>query len=193
MDLNFAFAFWNQEHGVNWQLIIAWGWVLFFTGSFLAGFAKKFSKLLLRLLNKIPFFKDTDIDEKVVEAIESTVITLVQARASDAKNIKTKYALQIQQALDAKDYAKVQELTKVMRDELEALTKGVVDDFQNNGDQFLWNLLIERYGDKAKAAKWLVQKIKAFVEAMRSNESVDIGKLVLQHITKAAEEAGNRL
>lgn len=190
MDWTQLITLWNPEQGVNWNLAAAWAIFLFFTKGLWPQLADRVSKLLLKVLNKIPLLEATDIDEYVVEKLQERLVTMVTARVSEAKKIKTEYMLKIDEAMQKKDYATVQLLSKEMKERLEGLTEEVKDEFIDS-ESFFWGLLQDRYGDGVKAAKWVVDKIKAIVVALKEPGDLSTSAVITKHIVTAAGELGN--
>ena len=184
------FAIWSPEMGPNWNLVAAWAIFLFFTKGIWPKLSSRISALLVKILNKIPFLKETDLDEYVVSRLEERLLTMVSAKASEAKRIKADYSLKISAAMETKDYETVKKLSDQMREELEELTKSVKNDFID-GEDFLWGLLQDRYGDKVKAGKWVVEKIKSLVHALKQPGDLSTTAVIMKHLASAAGELGN--
>jgi hypothetical protein len=189
MNLNEIFAFWSPEMGANWNLVAAWAIVLFLTKGIWPKLSQRISGLLLKILNKIPLLKETELDEYVVGKLEERLMTMVSARVSEAKRIKTDYSLQISAAMEDGDYEKVKQLSDEMREDLEDLTKEVKDEFID-GEDFLWGLLQDRYGDKVKAGKWVVDKIKSLAYALKQPGELSTTAIIMKHLAEAAGELG---
>lgn len=190
-DLALFFAFYSPEHGVNFPLLAAWAIAALLSSTVL--FPKALAKLeatLLKLLNKIPFFEKTDLDEWVLEMATKKLGTKVQSQMSAAKALKNEYHLKIKSALDAGDHLMVDALSKEMLEKLEELTTKVKDEFFEDGENLLWKKLEERYGDKAKAGKWVVDKIKALVRDLKEPNHPSTSELIAKHLFGAGTDLG---
>ena len=66
-------------------------------------------------------------------------------------------------------------LSKEKREKLEALTRSIVDGMPHEAENVLWAKLLEKYGDKAKAGKWVYDKVKALVEENKSGSLLTAG------------------
>jgi uncharacterized protein YkuJ len=180
MDWQHLITIWSPDHGFNWNLVTAWAIFLFLTKGLWRKLSERLSHLLLKILNKVPLLQETDLDEYIVENLQARLVDMVSARMSRAKDIKTEYTLKITEAMESKDYDKVQLLSKEMKEKLEELTEEVKDDFID-GEGFFWGLLQDRYGDKAKAAKWVVDKIKAIVVALKDPGDLSTTAVIMKN------------
>lgn len=190
-DLSVLTAFYSPETGFNWNLIITWVLVLGVAKGFFPKVFDRLSQILLKILNKIPMLEGTDLDEKFFEVMHQYLSTKVLAKMPDAKAIKNRYHLELRAALHAQDGAKVELLTRKMREELEKLTEEIKRDFFLDGESMLWKKLIERYGDKAKAAKWVYEKIKSLVETLKSPDHPSTSALIREFLVDGFTELGN--
>ena len=189
-DLSLLFAFWNPEMGFNYNLIVSWVLVLVLSKVAFPKVLEKISDLLLKVINKIPLLENTDLDERFFGAVGSHLATKVMAKMSQAKAIKNAYHVKIAAALKKQDGAAVTLLSKEMLDELEGLTKGIRDEFFSDGEALLWKKLIEKYGDKASAGKWVYDKVKALVEEMKSPDHPSTSALIAKHLFNAGGDLG---
>lgn len=192
-DLSFLFIFWSPETGANWNLIIGWIISLFFGRKLFLTIGDKISVRLLGLLNKIPMLENTDLDETFFKAIGAYLRTKVLAKMHDAQEIKELYQAEISAAIKMKDNEKVKALSESMREELEDLTKSIVDDFFEGSEHVLWSTLQNKYGDKIKAGKWVYDKVKALVEDMKDPSRPSTSALLAKHAGGALGELGNAL
>jgi len=185
------FAFWNPQTGMNWNLMIAWALFLGFFGHFFTSLGRNFSERLLVIVNKIPFFASTQMDEELVAAFERRLANGVKAQMDPAQSIKQKYMLLIDQALRAKDPAKVEELSKQMRRELEDLTKQLITGFGPEAEAIVWKHLELKYGSSSKVAEWMYRRAKAMVEDLKDPTHPSIGDVIASHLKKGSGDLGN--
>jgi hypothetical protein len=190
-DFSSIIAFYNPETGLNYNLIIGWLITLVFTHRFFFGLGGRLSDHLLKLLNKIPFLANTDVDERFFAAIGAYLKTQVLSKMHEAQEIKEEYVQKIAEALQEGDNSKVQMLSKEKREKLEALTKGIVTDFFGESEGVLWTTLINKYGDRARAANWVYKKVKALVEEFKDPGHPSTSVLIAKHIFGASGELGN--
>lgn len=193
MDLSFLVAFYSPQMGVNWNLIISYAIILIIARTFFYGAIESLSELLLIQLNRLPIFKDTDLDEQLVYLVRDEIKSHVQAKQQDAQEIKTKYYALISDALKAGDTDKVKALSKEKRKALEELTKEVAEELPHSIGDKMWNLLEGRFGGKARAVAWVIKHIKAIVEEMYSPNHPSTAELVAKHALEALSDLGNSL
>ena len=190
-DLSLLFAFWSPGAGFNWNLLVGWALAFVFAKGLFPKVTERISDKLLKLLNRIPFFENTDLDERFFDVVHKHLSTQVLAQMSKAKEIKTEYHFEIAKALEKKEHDKVKLLSREMRTKLEELTKNVADGFFADSEGILWQSLEQKYGDKTKAWKWVYQKVKALVEELRQPDHPSTTVLITKHIVNALGDLGN--
>jgi hypothetical protein len=192
-DLSTIFAFYSPETGLNINLLIGWLIALAFTKRLFHKGGDLISDGILRLLNKIPALASSELDELIIGKIEEALKEGVLASMQEAQEIKEEYTALITEAMKTKDNEEVQRLSKEMREKLEALTSNVVDGFFDGAEDHLWGFAISKFGDKAKAAKWIYKKVKALVEKFKDPNHPSAGTIIVGHALETLEDLGKEL
>lgn len=188
-DLSQLFAFY-QDGSFNWNLIISWVLFLFTTKDIWSKVFGKLGDLVLLQLNKFKFFADTTLDEEMFEAAHAKLRTKVLSRMQDAQEIKEGYSVLIAEALKAGDKEKVLRLSQEKKDQLLELTHSIAREFMSDGEAILWDKLVQRYGEKANAAKWVIDKIKALAEELKDPSHPSTGALITKYLMEGASHLG---
>jgi len=189
-DLTWLFAFYSPEYGVNWNLAISYAVLFFLLKGLFPKVLNKIADKIVVLLDKLPLLKDTTLDNELFCTIRQHLTTKVRAKMGEARMLKLEYHEKIAKALETKNGAEVKNLSRELRDKLEALSKGIKDEFFTDSEDLLWMKLIERYGDKARACKWVFEKIKALVEELKKPDHPSTSALIARFIFKAGGELG---
>jgi hypothetical protein len=192
-DLSFLVTFYSPETGFNINLIVGWLIALAFSKRLFHKGGDLISDALLRLLNKIPTLASSELDELVIGKINEVLQEGVLASMQEAQEIKEEYTALIAQAMKGKNNEEVQRLSKEMREKLEALTSGVVDGFFGGAEDHLWGFAIAKFGDKAKAAKWVYKKVKALVEKFKDPNHPSAGTIIVGHALETLDDLGKEL
>lgn len=193
MNLADLLVLYSPEHGVNWIAVVAALCSFVASTGLATALTVKFVRLLLRLLNKIPFFRDSDVDEALAERVIHALEVETAASNQAAQDIREKYLLQIAKASREGDHEKVVALSKEMRSELESLTRNLADDFMENAEADLRSFLTQRYGDKAKAVSWITRRVKALVENLKHKDGKSTSSVILDHASTALGDLGKDL
>lgn len=183
-------AFYDSKSGLNINLLISWVILgVFFSGLFVK-YVDVFFAFALRQLNKIPFFRNSQLDEVFFKQVTEYLKTKVLASMQTAQEIKEEYSQKIQLALSKGDDESVIALSKEKREKLEKLTKDIEESFFSESEVILWKTLMEKYGDRVRAGKWVFDKVKALVEIYKQNKNGSASGAVVQLIGEELRTLG---